>query len=90
MIKIKTQVNALVNDSYRVLKILYNSQVTINNETYCPLSQEEISKELGVTRVTIGNILKKLKSNNLIEIVDNRKYKLKDAAIIIIKKIEKI
>ena len=32
--------NELLNDSYKVLNILYDNQITINNETYCPLSQD--------------------------------------------------
>ena len=72
MIIINPIINELLNDSYKVLKILYDNQVTINNETYCPLSQETISKELGVTRVTIGNIMKKLKNNNLIIVEGSR------------------
>lgn len=82
--------NELLNDSYKVLNILYDNQITINNETYCPLSQDAISKELGVTRVTIGNIMKKLKNNNLIFYESSSKYKLSNEAINLIKKIRKI
>ena len=90
VIIINTQLDVLVNDCYKVLKILYDNQVTIQNEKYCPLSQEEIAKELGVTRMTISNILKKLKENNLISIDDARKYTLKDNAIQIIEQINNI
>lgn len=90
VIIINTQLDVLVNDCYKVLKILYDNQVTIQNEKYCPLSQEEIAKELGVTRMTISNILKKLKENNLISIDDARKYTVKDNAIQIIEQINNI
>ena len=90
VIIINAQLNILVNDYYKVLKILYDNQVTIKGETYCPLSQEEIAKELGVTRMTISNILKKLKENNLIAIDDARKYIIKDNATQIVKQIDKI
>ena len=90
MIIINPIINELLNDSYKVLKILYDNQVTINNETYCPLSQEAISKELGVTRVTIGNIMKRLKDKNLIIVEGSRKYILTNEAIKTIKKIQKI
>ena len=90
MIIINPIINELFNDSYKVLKILYDNQVTINNETYCPLSQEAISKELGVTRVTIGNIMKRLKDKNLIIVEGSRKYILTNEVIKTIKKIQKI
>lgn len=82
--------NSLLNDSYWVLKIIYDKQLDINYEKYCPLSQEEIAKEMGVTRMTVSNIIKKLRENGLIIVENSRRYKLTPEAEVIIKKIEKI
>ena len=80
-------INELFSDSYRVLQIIYKNQVTVGGETYCPLSQENIAIELGVTRITVNGIIKKLKNNNLLQ-TESRKYILTETALKFIKKIE--
>lgn len=80
----------ILNDSYRLLELLYNNQVNILNETFCPLTQEEMAKELGVTRVTINTNLKKLKEIGLIENYKNKKYKLTQKGSKCVKIIKKL
>jgi Mn-dependent DtxR family transcriptional regulator len=80
----------LVNDSYRVLKVMYDNQVTIEKTKYCPLSQNDISKEIGVTKMTVCNIIKRLKEKELIDVIDARKYVLKDDVVKIIEQLDKI
>ncbi len=80
-------INELFSDSYRVLEIIYKNQVTVGGKTYCPLSQEDIATELGTTRITVNGIIKKLKSNNLLE-TEFRKYILTETALKFVEKIE--
>ena len=86
-----TIVETIVNDSYKVLELLYNNQVTVLNETFCPISQEQMAKELNVTRTTISTLLKKLKENGLIEdYSQSKKYTLTQDGIKCVKTIKKL
>ncbi len=90
MIIIKTDIEKLVNDSYKVLALLYDNQITIRGETYCPLSQQEICESIGITRSTLNLLIKRLKEYGFITYTGVKKYCLSDRAIQIVEKIEKI
>ena len=84
-------VETLVNDSYKLLEFLYDNQTTILDETFVPIKQDRMAKELGVTRATISSLLKKLKENGLIEDYrKDKKYKLTSEGIRCVKIIRKL
>lgn len=45
---------------YYLIKLIKENTITINNETYCPLLQEEMSQNIGVSRMTINKMCKEL------------------------------
>ena len=61
MIIIKQELESLINDNYKVLSLLYDNQITINGETYCNLTQVEMSNMLNVTRMTLSKKTKRTK-----------------------------
>lgn len=89
MIIIKQELESLISDNYKVLSLLYDNQITIDGETYCNLTQIEMSNMLNITRMTLSKKLKELKDNNLI-IFKKQKYILTNRSIQIIENIEKI
>ena len=89
MIIIKQELESLISDNYKVLSLLYDNQITIDGETYCNLTQIEMSDMLNITRMTLSKKLKELKDNNLI-VFEKQKYILTNRAIQIIENIEKI
>ena len=89
MIIIKQELESLISDNYKVLSLLYDNQITIDGETYCNLTQTEMSDILNITRMTLSKKLKELKNNNLI-VFEKQKYILTNRAIQIIENIEKI
>lgn len=89
MIIIKQELESLIIDNYKVLSLLYDNQITIDGETYCNLTQIEMSNMLNITRMTLSKKLKELKDNNLI-IFEKQKYILTNRSIQIIENIEKI
>lgn len=89
MIIIKQELESLISDNYKVLSLLYDNQITIDGETYCNLTQIEMSNMLNITRMTLSKKLKELKDNNLI-IFEKQKYILTNRSIQIIENIEKI
>lgn len=80
MIIIKQELESLISDNYKVLSLLYDNQITIDGETYCNLTQIEM---------TLSKKLKELKDNSLI-IFKKQKYILTNRSIQIIENIEKI
>ena len=82
----------LVNAAYKLLALLYDNQVTIKGETYCPLSQDEMAESINTTRTTINTYLIKLKELGLLEtnVGKSKKYILTDRAIQIVEKFENI
>lgn len=90
VITINEMTNILLNDSYRLLEFIYKNQITILDETFAPLTQEQMAKHLNLTRATINSNLKKLKDNNLIEKSScNKKYVLTPEGIKFVKTIIK-
>lgn len=85
-------IELITNDYYKVLSIIYENQITVDGETYCPLSQEKIASIAGVSRNTIGTIVKNLKQQNLIYCKENetKKYFLNQETVDVIKKIKKM
>lgn len=83
--------NDIFSNYYKVLEILYENQVTINNDTFVPMSQLDIGKAIGCDRTTINPIIKKLKENEMLVKNSKRgKYQLTEKAIKTIKAIRKI
>ena len=84
--------NELINVSYKLLSLIYDNQVTLQGETYCPLSQQELSDMMGMTRATINTHLPKLRELGLLEddVGKSKKYILTDRAIQIVEKLENI
>lgn len=84
-------VETLVNDSYKLLELLYDNQITVLDETFVPIKQEQMAKELNITRSTVSSLLKKLKENGLIEDYSkDKKYKITQQGIKCVKTIRKI
>lgn len=85
-------VNFLLNDYFKILNIIYNNQITINDETYCNLSQNEIAILNGTARATVNIALNKLKDMDLIQydIKQQKKYYLTQRALDILNIINRI
>lgn len=67
MITIKTDMEILINDSYKVLALICANQIMIRGESYCPLSQQELAELSEITRSKLNTIIKKLKDNGFIK-----------------------
>lgn len=83
-------IDSFLNSKYRLLQIIADNQVNINGKKYCPLSQEKMALELGVTRVTVGNSINKLKDEGFIISAGFTDYELTEKAKNLLKEINKI
>ena len=86
------EIDLITNDYYKTLKVMYDNQITVDGITYCPLPQIELANKIGVSRNTMGLIIKKLKDEKLISCIEGqtKKYILSNRALEIVKKICKI
>ncbi len=85
-------INLITNDYYKTLSVMYDNQITVDDVVYCPLPQIELANKIGVSRNTMGLIIKKLKDEKLISCIEGqtKKYILSDRAIEVVKKLRKI
>lgn len=81
----------LTTNYYKVLEILYDSLVNINNEKVSIVTQVEISERLGLSKITINSIFKELREDGLVR-PDRMigRYRLSNKAVDIVKKMKKI
>lgn len=83
----------LFTDHYKVLKILYENQIKINDkEKFSPLTQIEIAQMIGISKITANSIFKELYNHDLIYQYNGKKgkYCLTSKAQVILKNISKI
>lgn len=59
---------------FKVLEAVYDNQMQIGSELYCPLGQYEIATILNYNRMTVNNILKELKADGYILCEKNKRY----------------
>lgn len=79
--------NIFVTEYYKVLKLIYSHQVELAGEIYSPVTQEEIGKELGFSKVKANSIVKELIEKEFITCLIRGKYIVTDAGIEVLKKI---
>lgn len=84
------KINDFLNDNFIILKIMYDNQVTVLNETQIPLSQIQIADALGYSKNKVYSVFKKLQQEGYIETIGKGKYRLSDTSIVIIETMEKL
>lgn len=75
---------------FKILEALYDNQLEIGEETFCPLRQEDIATIVSCNRMTVSNNLKELKSQGYVEFQRNNKYVLTNKGIDTVKKAKDI
>ena len=90
MIIIKNK--TLFNSNFLILEILHQNKVQLNDETFCSLSQEEIGKELNISRMSVSNGIKQLIKDGYIKVPEgkNKCYILTDKALDTMKILNKL
>ena len=55
--------NLFTNDTYKLLKFLYDNQIQVKEDYYVVLSQQEIADILRYSKLKTNNIMKDLRKN---------------------------
>lgn len=67
--------NLFTNDTYKLLKFLYDNQIQAKEDYYVVLSQQEIADILHYSKLKTNNIMKDLRNNNFITTFNNKRGK---------------
>lgn len=89
----KDVLDLLLTDYYRILRVLDENQVKINNnETFVPLTQIEVAELIGVSKITMNSMFKELHRQDLIYLYKGKRgrYCLTEKAQTILNYISKI
>lgn len=62
-------INYFINNRMKVLLIIYNNQVKLDNLTFCPLSQQEISNLVPCSKLITNQIIKDLKNEGYVDML---------------------
>ena len=63
------------NDRYSILKLLFDNQVKIKNDSYVPLSQQEIADMAHFSKVKTNKLLNELIDNGFISFFNGKRGK---------------
>lgn len=63
------------NDKYKLLSFLYDNQIQVKEDTYIPLSQQEISVMINFSKFKVNKLINELKENGCVVPYKNIKGK---------------
>lgn len=82
-------IELFLNDKYKLLKLLYDNQTLILNKKVIPLTQQEISDALGMSKAKVNSLIGDLQENGYIYLETRGKYALLDKGILMIEDLSK-
>lgn len=82
----KKDIFLLCNDNYKILNLIYENQIVNKEETFCSLSQEQMAQKIGLGRMTVNIILKRLTEIGLLLPRTNKlkRYQLSERGYLVI------
>jgi CRP-like cAMP-binding protein len=69
-----------LTNHYRVLEVMHQHTIPVAGQKYCPLSQEEVAKELNLSRIFVNRVFTDLKEAGYISMIAKGKWQLSDKA----------
>ena len=82
------EMDIFLNGYYKLIKLLYDNQTVVLNKTIIPLTQVEISKALGMSKVKVNSMFGELQKQGYLKQETRGKYRLTESIETIIKDIE--
>ena len=83
------KISEFTNENFRVLAYMYDNK---NNQHLVKITQQEVSDELGLSRVTINKIFKQLKKSGYIvqDVTKIGRYYLTESGVVVVETFRKI
>lgn len=73
-----------LNDSYKLLRLLYDNQTKVLDKKVVPLTQNEIGTELGMSKAKVNSLIGQLQNEGYISMETRGRYMLSDKALMLI------
>ena len=83
----KKDYSIFYNDTFKILLIIKESEINLEDGKYSLLTLDDIGKKLSLTRQTIAKHIKILEENGYIENIKKKRFKITNAGYSVIKKI---
>ena len=72
--------NLFKTKEYKILEIMEETTLSVGEEEYSPLGQQEIGLKMGLSRVSINRVFKELREEGYIKMLTRGKWKLTEKA----------
>ena len=82
-------IELFLNDKYKLLKLLYDNQTMVLNKKVIPLTQQEISEALGMSKAKVNSLIGDLQGNGYIVLETRGKYLLLEKGILMVEDFRK-
>lgn len=82
-------IELFLNDKYKLLKLLYDNQTLVLNKKVIPLTQQEISEAVGMSKAKVNSLIGDLQENGYIALETRGKYVLLEKGILMVEDIDK-
>ncbi len=78
-------INLFLNDSYKLLELLFDNQTIVLDKKIVPITQNEIGNALGMSKAKVNLLIGQLQNEGYVSIEGRGKYVLSEKAILLIK-----
>ena len=82
-------IELFLNDKYKLLKLLYDNQTLVLNKKVIPLTQQEISEAVGMSKAKVNSLIGDLQENGYIALETRGKYVLLEKGILMVESLDK-
>ncbi len=82
-------IELFLNDKYKLLKLLYDNQTLVLNKKVIPLTQQEISEALSMSKAKVNSLIGNLQENGYIALETRGKYVLLEKGILMVEDFSK-
>ena len=67
------RIDLFLNDSYKILNLLYENQTVVLDKKVVPLTQSEIANELGMSKAKVNSLIGQLQNEEYVSLATWRK-----------------
>ena len=78
------RIDLFLNDSYKILNLLYENQTVVLDKKVVPLTQSEIANELGMSKAKVNSLIGQLQNEEYVSLATRGKYVLSEKSILLI------
>ena len=68
------RIDLFLNDSYKILNLLYENQTVVLDKKVVPLTQSEIANELGMSKAKVNSLIGQLQNEEYVSLATRGKY----------------